>query len=175
MTRKQALHKALEILTDKEAIGKIQEILEELPFTNWSERTIFDTIDQFVLDNGRNPTATDFIPKGMPPHPVIKLRFGINLKEFLAKYYPQPEKNKEEYKRIFIEEYIRISPKGANEFNQKRGENIPTWGTFAKMLGFNKWLEWLTFCGLEKNSPALRKRAGTVELTIISHVDLKGS
>jgi hypothetical protein len=31
MTRKQALHKALDVLTDSEAIIKINEIIEELP------------------------------------------------------------------------------------------------------------------------------------------------
>jgi len=82
MTRKQALHKALETLTDKEAIDRINEILKEMPFTRWNELTVFDAIDQFVIDNGINPTASDFTAKGMPPHPVIKLRFGVTLGEF---------------------------------------------------------------------------------------------
>ena len=172
MTRKQALHKALEVLTDEEAISKINEILDDMPFTAWSERTIFDTIDQFVLDHGRNPTATDFIPKGMPPHPVIKLRFGITLGEFLEKYYPQPEINKNDYKRIFISEYERIKPKGACDFNDRRASGIPTWRTFAKMFGISRWLEWIEFCSLERSSPVLRKRKRGAALTVVSHSDL---
>lgn len=173
MTRKQALHKALEVLSDSEVINRINEIIDELPLTGWSEKTIFDTIDQFVIDHGRNPTATDFIPKGMPPHPVIKLRFGMTLGEFLARHYPQPEKrSREEYKEMFISEYARIKPRGACDFNNTRAANIPTWGTFAKMFDMNKWFEWLKFCGLEGSSPTFNKRVRGVELTIESHDDL---
>jgi hypothetical protein len=172
MTRKQALYKALEVLTDREAITKISEIIKELPLCNWTERAIFDTIDQFVLDNDRNPTATDFLPKGMPPHPVIKLRFGMTLGEFLAKYYPQPTPDKDEQKRLFIAEYERIQPRGACDFNDKRADGIPTWGTFAKMFGFSRWLEWIEFCGLERSSPVLRERKRGVGLSVSSHVDI---
>jgi len=175
MTRKQALHKALEVLQESgefEAITKIHEIIEELPLTGWGERTIFDTIDQFVIDNGRNPTATDFIPKGMPPHPVIKLRFGITLGEFLATYYPQPVIDREKQKRLFISEYERIMPRGACDFNKKRADGVPTWGTFAKMFGFSRWLEWVEFCELERSSPTLRVRERGKELSVTGYVDL---
>ena len=115
---------------------------------------------------------TDFIPKGMPPHPVIKLRFGITLGEFLEKYYPQPKINREEYKKRFISEYKRIQPSGACDFNKNRTVGIPTWGTFAKMFGISRWLEWLAFCGLEQSSPVLRERKRGVELSVVSHIDL---
>ena len=60
MTRKQALIQALQILEDKEAKNKIKEILDEMPFIHWSEKTIFDTIDQFIIDNKRIPNSRDF-------------------------------------------------------------------------------------------------------------------
>ncbi|MCL2170173.1 MAG: hypothetical protein FWB74_09150 [Defluviitaleaceae bacterium] len=101
MTRKQALHKALEALTDETAKAKITEILDDMPFTGWSENTIFDTIDQFILDHGRTPTMTDFKKKGLPPHTVIKLRFGITLREFLDKHYPS-QKTKQKSKAPYI-------------------------------------------------------------------------
>jgi len=88
MTRKQALYSTLETITDENVRKKIIEVLNDLPFTSWSKSTIFDTIDQFIVDNGRTPTTTDFKKKGLPPHPVIKLKFGINVREFLDKYYP---------------------------------------------------------------------------------------
>jgi len=172
MTRKQALHKALEVLTEVETISKINEIIDDMPFTGWSERTIFDTIDQFVIDHDRNPTATDFIPKGMPPHPVIKLRFGITLGEFLEKYYPQPKIDKDKYKQLFISEYERIKPRGACDFNKRRSDSVPTWGTIAKLFGIVRWLEWIDFCGLERSSPILQKRKRGVGLTVVSHNDL---
>ncbi|MCL2639140.1 MAG: hypothetical protein FWD48_12335 [Oscillospiraceae bacterium] len=172
MTRKQALHKALEVLTDLEAIKKINELLEEMPLTCWSEAKIFDSIDQFVLDNGRNPTATDFIKNNMPPHTVIKLRFGMTLGEFLAEYYPQPEFNRDEQKQLFISEYNRIKPQGACDFNKRKTAEIPTWITFAKMFGIGKWLDWLNLCGLEKSSPTLVKRTQRATIIIVAHDDL---
>ena len=181
MTRKQALHIALKVLTDDEAVRKINEILEDMPFTGWSERTIFDTIDQFILDNGRTPTATDFKKKGLPPHPVIKLRFGVTLKEFLLKYYPSPKlcnsriyfyRTKEEWKTLFICDYIRIKPRSAEEYNNLRDEYLPSWATVAKMFGISKWLDWIKLCGLERHCTVISKPRGKVTLVVSSHTDL---
>jgi hypothetical protein len=172
MTRKQALHKALEVMTDQEAVEKIHELLEALPLTGWSERTIFDTIDQFVLDHGKNPTATDFIPKGMPPHTVIKLRFGMTLGEFLERYYPQPKVSRKKQREIFIAEYKRIIPESASDFNEHKATGVPTWITFSRMFGIGRWLEWLKFCGLERKGPTLKARARIVGVDVISYNDL---
>jgi hypothetical protein len=155
MTRKQALHKALEALTDEGAKSKIRDILNDMPFTGWSERTIFDTLDQFVLDKGRNPTATDFKVKGMPPHPVIKLRFGISLKEFLQEYYPTVRhsksqyyynKTRDEWKEMFINEYHALKPTSSAEYDRSRKPNTPSWYTIAGMFGKKGWYEWLNLC-----------------------------
>jgi len=155
MTRKQALHKALELLTDEAAKEKIVDILSDMPFTGWSEKTIFDTIDQFIIDHGRIPTATDFKKKGLPPHPVIKLRFGITLREFLNKHYPSQQlsdskifghKSKEDWQAFFIKNYHLIKASSAEEYNAARPKGSPSWGTIARLFGITKWLEWLKFC-----------------------------
>ena len=155
MTRKQALHKALESVSDEAVRSKIREILEDIPFTNWTERTIFDTIDQFIIDNGRTPTVTDFKKKGLPPHPVIKLRFGMTLKEFLVKHYPQDRqcdskiyyaKSREEWQEDFLEQFDVIKPYSAEVYNSKRCEGTPSWATVARLFGITKWLGWLSFC-----------------------------
>ncbi|MCL2703166.1 MAG: hypothetical protein FWE91_06120 [Defluviitaleaceae bacterium] len=164
MTRKQALYKAMEVITDANTNAKIQEILDDMPFTKWSERTIMDTLDQFVLDNGRNPTATDFKVKGMPPHPVIKLRFGINLKEFLSKYYPTIRHSKsqfyytktnDEWKDFFIAEYHNIKPTSSAGYDKNRPHSTPCWYTIATMYGVKGWYTWLNFCDL---SPYINRR-----------------
>jgi hypothetical protein len=142
LTRKQALCKALEYIADEDTRQKIQEIMGDMPFTGWSERTIFDTIDQFILDNGRPPTTTDFKKKGLPPHTVITLRFGINLKEFLDKFYPAQEF----WKTDFIEQYHFIKPSSAEQYNKQRRGGTPSWPTVAGLFGITKWLEWLKFC-----------------------------
>ena len=165
MTRKQALHKALEVVTDEETKEKITEILSELPFTGWSEKTIFDTIDQFIIDHGRTPTVTDFKKKGMPPHPVIKLRFGKTLREFLDSHYPTQKlceskifssKSREEWQELFIAEYHKIKPGSAEEYNTHRQKGSPSWATVARLFDITKWLDWLLFCDIV---PYVRKRA----------------
>jgi hypothetical protein len=184
MTRKQALYRALQVLEDEEAKEKIKEIISDMPFTGWSERTIFDTIDQFIIDNKRVPTATDFKKKGLPPHPVIKLRFGIELKEFLSKYYPVERlcdskdyyhKTKEQWQEIFISEYKKLKPHSAEEYNEHREKKTPTWATIAKMFNITKWIEWIDFCGVEiyhtYTYRTYRKKDSTV-LIVESNVDL---
>jgi hypothetical protein len=182
MTRKQALHKALEVLTDETAKAKVMEILDDMPFTGWSERTIFDTIDQFIIDNGRIPTTTDFKKKGLPPHPVIKLRFGINLKAFLQQYYPMNKlcdskiyygRTKEEWKEGFIFDYINNKPRSAEEHNSTRTAGTPSWQTIAGMHGVVKWLEWIAFCKLERYCVVDIRPRGKVSLSVSSSVDLE--
>jgi len=182
VTRKQALHKALETLTDETARVKIKEILDDMPFTGWSERTIFDTIDQFVIDNGRVPYSSDFKKKGLPPHTVIKLRFGIGLKEFLQKYYMPDRlctsriyfsKTKEEWMEIFIENYIRNRPRSAEEHNKMRSADTPSWQTISIMFGIDKWLDWLEHCGLEKcYHNGYRPRNTSNQIKLKSHNNL---
>ena len=182
MTRKQALHRALQVLDDEEVRAKINEIIDDMPFTGWSERTIFDTIDQFIIDNGRVPSGTDFKKKGLPPHPVIKLRFGINLKEFLTKYYPSPKrlnnfslyytKEKEEWKEIFIESYNANKPRTADDYNKTKPKETPTWVTIAKMFGTESWLEWITICNLERYTKHRYKLYHKVDFIITSHSDI---
>ena len=64
MTRKQALNKAIQALSKKkeysEVIQLLQDIHDELPLIHWSDKSIRDTVEQFIVDNGRRPSATDF-------------------------------------------------------------------------------------------------------------------
>ena len=185
MTRKQALCEILGMLEsseNKELAKKISEIIDDMPFTGWSERTIFDTIDQFIIDNNRIPTGTDFKKKGLPPHPVIKLRFGINLKEFLNKYYPVKKlcdskdyyhKTKEEWQEIFLNEYKTHKPHSGEEYNEKREKKTPTWATVAKMYKISKWLEWIEFCAVERyTTNTYRKSSNKANIILESAVDL---
>ena len=164
MTRKQALHKALEVLTDETAKAKVAEILDDMPFTGWSERTIFDTIDQFIIDHGRIPTVTDFKKKGLPPHPVIKLRFNMTLREFLDTHYPDQKlctsriyftETKEYWRDLFLTDYHENKPGSAEEYNAMRTNGTPSWQTIAKMFGVMKWVDWLNYCEI---TPYVYKR-----------------
>jgi hypothetical protein len=96
MTRKQASNQAIHELSkqdgQEEVIEKLQSICNELPLCNWTEAAIKDSVEQFYVENGRYPNVTDFKKKGMPPHPSVKRRFGINLKDRLQKNYPSEPK-----------------------------------------------------------------------------------
>ena len=166
MTRKQALLKTIKILdtykNDKEIIivqQKLNEILLDLPLANWSKPAIFDAIDQWIYENKKIPTVRDMAYKGLPSESVIWRRFGLTCKEFLDFYYPIKKlkcqsnkyyfKTKEQWKLIFKEEYEKIKPYTAKEFDKKRKDGMPTWATIARMLGITRWKQLIDYCNLE--------------------------
>ena len=147
MTRKTALNQAIYILSqsegNEEIIEKLQDLLEELPIIHWSDKSIHDRVQQFIEDNGRNPTTTDFKKKGMPPHTVIKQKYGIILTEWLEKFYPtvrpSPEAIRKEYSEEFIREYSRIKPRSADEYEAKRSKGAKSWQTVRFRCGQKSW------------------------------------
>lgn len=154
MTRKQALYKSIELLSrdpeNAEIIEKLQECIYELPFAKWTEKAIFDACNQFIEENNRVPNARDFDSTGLPSHPVIKNRFGLTIKEFREKYYldgivyyksPYWRKTNKEWIEIFIEEYNRVKPTSAIQYNNLKDKDNPTWSTICKMAGVNSWVE----------------------------------
>ena len=188
MTRKQALMRVYEMLgtyEQTEETGEIQaklaEIMEEMPFASWSERTIFDTIDQWVLENGKVPNTRDLSRKGLPPVPVIRNRFKMQAREFLDKYYPAPErlcnsnpygyKTAEAWLDSFKQNYNKINPRSAEEYNKRRGEDEPSWYTVARLCGVNKWSELLELCGIYSASilPSNSGRRGEKKVYIVNH------
>lgn len=67
MTRKEALKKAIEILSETiDITALLQDIYDELPLIHWTDKSIRDTVEQFIIDNIRVPTATDFKKKVCP-------------------------------------------------------------------------------------------------------------
>lgn len=147
MTRKTALNQAIYILSqtegNEEIIEKLQDLLEELPIIHWSDKSIHDRVQQFVEDEGRNPTVSDFRKKGMPPHPVVKQKYKITLSEWLEKHYPTlrptTEEIREKYIKEFIQEYSRIKPRSADEYNTKRSQGAKSWQTVMSRCNQTSW------------------------------------
>lgn len=156
MTRKTALNKAIQILSlskgNEEIIEKLQDIFEEIPLIHWSDKSIHDRVQQFIEEEGRNPTASDFRKKGMPPHPVFKQKYGLNLSEWLTKYYPTekptPEELEKEYSQEFIEEYSKIKPRSAKEYEAKRSRNTKSWQTVRTHCRQTSWRGLIKYLGL---------------------------
>lgn len=146
MTRKQALAMAEQVLSERgedEAAAILHKLSGELPFYSWSEDAIRDAVEQFILDHGRVPTATDFKRRGLPPHTVIKKRFGITLQEWLELHYPTVKPPLDELQakatEDFIKEYLRIQPVSAEDYNARRTHPSRGWYAIAKYNHTRRW------------------------------------
>jgi hypothetical protein len=146
MTRKQALSAAIEALNasgQTEAAEILHTLSRELPFFSWSEEAIFDAVEQFILDHGRVPTTTDFKKRGLPPHTVIKRRFGVTLQEWLELHYPTVKPPLDELQakatEDFIKEYLRIQPTSAEDYNARRTHPSRSWYAIAKYNHTRRW------------------------------------
>lgn len=146
MTRKQALSAAIETLNaagQTEAAEILHKLSGELPFFSWSKEAIFDAVDQFILDHGRAPTTTDFKKRGLPPHTVIKRRFGVTLQEWLDQNYPTEKTSLDELHaqatQDFIREYLRIQPVSAEDYNARRAHPSRGWFAIAKYNHTRRW------------------------------------
>ena len=149
MTRKEALALAIRALAEseggenEEAARVLRGLREELPLTRWTEAAIYDAVEQFILEHGRVPTVTDFKRRGLPPHTVIRQRYGIPLRAWLDLNWPPREVSREEvHKRAteaFQREYLRLRPGSAEAYNRGRAPGLPCWYTVAKYNGVRSW------------------------------------
>ena len=144
MTRKQALELAVQALADNEkAVQVLHTMIDELPLNRWTENAIRDSVEQFILDNGRPPLRTDFKKKCLPPHSVIKRRFGVTLQEWLDQNYPTKKTPLDELHaqatQDFIREYLRIQPVSAEDYNARRTHPSRGWYAIAKYNHTRRW------------------------------------
>ena len=146
MTHKQTLSVAIEALNaadQTEAAGILHTLSGELPFFSWSEDAILDAVEQFILDHGRVPTTTDFKKRGLPPHTVVKRRFGVTLQEWLEQNYPTQKTPLDELHakatEDFIREYLRIQPVSAEDYNARRTRPSRGWFAIAKYNHTRRW------------------------------------
>lgn len=144
MTRKQALELAVQALAgNEEAVQVLHTMIDELPLNRWTEAAIRDSVEQFILDNGRPPMRTDFKKKCLPPHTVIKRRFALTLQEWLDQNYPTEKTPLDELHakatQEFIREYLRIQPVSAEDYNARRTHPSRGWYAIAKYNHTRRW------------------------------------
>ena len=144
MTRKQALELAVQALAgNEEAVQVLHTMIDELPLNRWTEAAIRDSVEQFILDNGRPPMRTDFKKRCLPPHSVIKRRFGLTLQEWLDQNYPTVKTSLDELHvqatQVFIREYLRIQPVSAEDYNARRSHPSRGWYAIAKYNHTRRW------------------------------------
>ncbi len=163
MTRKDALINAIAIISEniddnceiKETVRILKELCESLPLVHWTEETIFDSVNQFVKENGRYPLCYEFDTNTkLPSDSVIKRMFKMKTSEWLKKFYPDYfesnsfEKRKERYTQLFIEEYNRIRPKTQAEYDRQRKKDAPSYENMLKYYGLTSRLELLRVLNL---------------------------
>ena len=176
MTRKQAITKAIAALQqageNTEAIRVLEELSEELPIVHWSDAALRDTVDQFIADTGRMPTATDFKKSGMPPYRVFMCNYGLTPTEWLQANYPEHYPSQQEmidrYTKAFIEDYLRIQPKSADDFNERRSDKSRGWRCVARYHHLGTWTNLINYLNLPKYSDEKPKRTPS-KVTVVVH------
>ena len=178
MTRKQAITKAIAVLQQEgdntEAIRVLEELSSELPIIHWSDTALRDTVDQFIADTGRMPAATDFKKPGMPPYRVFMCNYGLTPTEWLQANYPEHYPSQQEmidrYTNAFIEDYLRLKPKSADDFNERRSDKSRGWRCVARYHHLGTWTSLIHRLGLPKYSDT-RQNHTPSKVTVVVHND----
>lgn len=181
MTRKQALSLAIQALSEKgqneEAIGILESIRKEMPFLKWSEDAIWDAVEQFILDHGRVPRPTDFNRVGMPSHTVVQAHFGMTTLEWLEKNYPTEKLTEEEARdrllQAFIQDYLRVKPKSARDYNANRAKGLMGWHSVVLRCGVKTWRELLEKLRLPIYNNVNNRKSIKFKVNVYTHYDFR--
>lgn len=134
-----------------EAIKRLEGIRGNDRIIKWTKEMVFERLNEWKVEHGRNPTVTSLIEPGMPKAVTVQRLFDMRASAFLSIYYPKedrkPCRNKystktyQEWIDIFVEQYENIRPKSSREYNGKRDKSTPTWYTIARYLNVYTWNE----------------------------------
>lgn len=168
MTRKQAIRLILSYLDSCQnlpaelckAKNILQETHENMAWKIWNDKTIRESIERFIKENGRPPNTKDLSKhEYLPPVPSIRQVYKTPVAEWLRQNYPNngidhwqyrnQKVSDEELLNWFKSEYKRIKPTTEKEFRQNRGEGSPSWRYVANQLGIRSWKKLIEFAELE--------------------------
>ena len=184
MTRLEAVEKAIEIINENEVIETKSQIIENLEKVKillkneWTKDGIFNKINQWVDEHGRNPCYCDLLQYDDMPNPIaIKRNFDMSARAFLNLYYPYTKKksvtyvsvmSKEELTSLFIAQFNKHKVHSAKEYYKFRDEGTPTCITIARNLGFTRWCELIDYTNVKirRREPIEVRRVITVKHSI---------
>ena len=160
ITRKQAVLRAIEVLSESkenhEFCKVLERLSEELPLSHWTENSILDAVNQFLNENGRLPASVDFLKVDyLPNRCTIKNKLGLTMEEFYNKYYSNfyynnnsvyNYKDIEYWTDMFKEQYIKHGKPSLNYFDKLRDNDTPCVQTYCKIIGVDTWNELLEHC-----------------------------
>lgn len=180
MTRKQALEEAIKYLEkDKDnsiVILKLRDIIEELPASHWTEKSIIDAIEQYAYDHNNNlPSVAGLtFTNNLPSNTVIKRIFKISsIDTFFKKYFSHlNEQNKSSspyrfekdsyFLDIFKKNYLRIRDElklkvvDSITYNKYKEKNTPHTTTIIKRCNCKTYNELLILCEYKKKPASLK-------------------
>jgi hypothetical protein len=164
MTRKQAILRAIEILSadekNKEICEQLKNIYDDMPLCRWSEKAIFDAFDQYILEHGYIPSHTELNRNpNVPTHSSIKNRFGITTEAFLQKYYSEyfhkcksriyNRRSVEYWKEYFTLQYKKLGYPTLREYDKNREDKSPSGNHLVKICGYKTWNDLVYGCGYD--------------------------
>lgn len=166
MTRKEALSYAISAINQlpqsdagNEAILILTRISESCQYIEWTKEKVFEKLNQWKEEHGRNPTVADLSEPGMPKKATVKRLFNMNPSSFMNLYYPK-EKRKptakyagytdDDYVAAFKVQYQKIKPKSSKEYDLFREPNTPMWLTVARHCGVTKWSDLLALTEVKR-------------------------
>ena len=174
MTRKQAISRAIDILSqnkeNSDIVLKLQELYSEMPLSYWTKDSIIDSIETYALEHDNTlPQAKDLISENkLPSNTVISAKFNMtSMEKFFKKYFPHlneknkcnsPYKDKSEdyFIKIFKDNYTRIQKTlgvkvvSAKTYNKNRQKDTPFYGTIVKQCGCSSYEDLLIKFGYKK-------------------------
>ena len=170
MTRKQAICEAIKILSNdkenQEICQLLQDVHDDYRSSYWSEKAIFDAIDQFIFEKDRFPAKGDFTRKnGLPTVGEIRFKFGIGYGAFRETYYKDVKyytkkiryDNVEFWKKAFAEQFLLLGRPTEEGYNKNRLEGMPHSKTLMNNLDCRCWTELLKKCDVfDKPDPILK-------------------
>lgn len=148
-------------IENRQAVERLLNIKSDCKAICWTKESVHQVLDEWAKIHGRNPTVTDLAEPNMPKAVTIKKLFDMKASAFLNIYYPTSIrrsygrytfKSREEWVADFTEQFNRIYPSSAKDYNAKRDKDSPTWLTVARYLNVSTWSELLELTGLSKRT-----------------------
>ena len=182
MTRRQAINQVIAVLIEvggqEEIIEQLRSIYSELPVRKWSEASVRDTFEQFILDHGRAPYMSELRQNKMPNHTVIQHHMGMTYAQLREQYAPgvvvfvgRGLSTPEDELAKFKEEFLRVEPTSCGEYNKKKRPEALTWQRLLRFVSTPTWYGLLDHLGLTPFPP---KHEGKNEPRMVFTIDEVG-
>lgn len=163
VTKEEAVEAAIRVLKELEPTKELQDIIRGLEKfrpgeyrRKWTRSSVYEAVKLWSTLHGRIPSTKELEwDRSLPGAFAIHREYHMSSAEFLRSYFRasgsgndisnRTEKQLEQFK----EEYNRIVPRSARDYNQRRCKGTPTWNRTAKAVGVTRWTELLLLADVD--------------------------